>query len=92
MGNPIIGQMFQSNPILQGIGRLFGLTKSLNNPMSALQQLAGNDNQMGQVNSAIQQYGGGNPETAFYALARQRGADPQSVLSQAQEIVRNMGR
>ena len=60
--------------------------------MSALQQLAGNDDQMGQVNEAIRKYGGGNPETAFYAMARQNGVDPQSVLSQAQEIVRNIGR
>ena len=91
MGNPILGQMFRSNPIFQGLSQLFGLARSMNNPMSALQQLSGNDQRMGQVNGAIQQFGNGNPETAFYNMARQRGVDPQSVLSQAQEIVRNMG-
>ena len=32
----------------------------------------------------IQQHGG-NPETAFYTLAKEKGADPNQVLKQVKE-------
>lgn len=59
--------------------------------MQALQQMAGQNDQMSQVMQAINQNGNGNPQTAFYNMAQQRGVNPQSVLSQAQDIARSLG-
>lgn len=60
-------------------------------PMQALQAMSGQNEQAGQVMQAIQQNGNGDPQTAFYNLAQQRGADPNAVLSQARDLARQLG-
>lgn len=62
---------------------------SLNNPLLTMLQNSGNPQQIinnlitqnPQINNLINQYGGGDPKTAFYEYARLTGQDPNQVLS-----------
>lgn len=54
------------------------------NPMGALLQ---NDPRMKDVYSFINQ-NGGDPKAAFYALAKQKGYDPQEVLNQVSQMLK----
>ena len=60
---------------------MIGMAKSAKDPMAAINQMAGQDPRMQQVMQFIQQ-NGGDPKTAFYALAQQKGVNPEEVLSQ----------
>jgi hypothetical protein len=52
------------------------MLKNSPNPQALLNNLLA---QNPQVTGLINQYGG-NPKTAFYALAQQKGIDPNSIL------------
>ena len=62
---------------------------SLNNPLLTMLQNSGNPQQIinnlitqnPQINNLINQYGGGDPKTAFYEYARLTNQDPNQVLS-----------
>ena len=77
--NPILQQLMGSNPQMQNIRNLMNMVKSSGNPQAMLNQLSQNNPQLQQVMATIQQYGN-DPQKAFYALAQQRGIDPQSIL------------
>ena len=63
------------NPQFSNIKRMMNTIKTATNPKQALMQ----NPQMQQVMQLVQQ-SGGDPKTAFYKLAEQKGVDPQSVL------------
>ena len=76
MANPMMQQLSMSrlSPIKNMLGAMRG------NPQMML-------NQMAQSNPAIRQVydyinaNGGDPRTAFYKLANERGIDPNDILS-----------
>ena len=81
--NPIISLLQPANP-LAGI---FNMFRAASNPMQLLQSMAMNDPRMQTALDMINQ-NGGNAKQAFYAEARNKGADPSEVLRQAQSMMR----
>ena len=60
------------------------------NPQALLQQMAANNPQMQQVLDVGNQYGG-DFQKAFYAMAQQKGIDPQNAIQQTQNMMNQMG-
>ena len=56
------------------------MVKSAKNPQLALQNMLRNNPQMKQVQGLIDQYGG-DPRTAFYKMAEEKGVDPEQILA-----------
>ena len=67
----------QAAPGLTQIKRLMNMARAMQSPQAAIQQIP----QLKQAMDFVQQTGG-DPQKAFYALAQQRGIDPESILSQ----------
>ena len=80
----------QMNPILQkmqmpnNLGRLRNMmntVKSAGNPQAMLMNMAQSNPNIKQAMDFINQ-SGGDPQKAFYALAEQKGVNPEDILSQ----------
>lgn len=79
------------NPMMQGlmasriapIKNLFQMAKAAQNPQMAIQQVVLQNSQMKQVLDYVNQ-NGGNPQQAFYALAKEKGVDPESIINMLQ--------
>lgn len=54
--------------------------KMVQNPQAALSQLMQTNPQLQQAMNIIKLYGG-DPQSAFYTMAKQAGVDPQEVLN-----------
>lgn len=76
--NPMLMNLFSSR--LGPIRQMMGAVRAAQNPTLALQQMAGQNPQLQQALQLVQQ-SGGNPQAAFEKLARERGIDPQQILS-----------
>ena len=74
-----MSQVSQTGNNLQYIRQMMNLIRNSNNPQYALQQMIQSDPRMQNVMSIIRQ-NGGDPRTAFYNLAQQKGIDPEEVL------------
>ena len=77
----------QSNPALQNISQMAGIIQAARNPQSAANQMAQNNPQMQQVMQYINQ-NGGDAKAAFFALAKQKGADPNAIIQQVQRMMK----
>ena len=73
-GNPMLQMLNQSRSSTNN--SMISMLKNSPNPQALLNNLLA---QNPQVTGLINQYGG-NPKTAFYALAQQKGIDPNSIL------------
>lgn len=89
MINPIMAMLgrAQSNPAMQGISQMAGMVQAAQNPQAALSQMAQNNPQIQQVMQYVQQ-NGGDARTAFYALAKQKGVDPDAIIQQVQGMMK----
>lgn len=76
--NPMLMNLFSSK--LGPIRQMMGAVRAAQNPMAALQQMAGNNPQIQQALQLVQQ-SGGNAQAAFEKLAREKGLDPKQILS-----------
>lgn len=80
MQNPMLQALKnQPNNNLNQIKSMMNMIKSAGNPQAMLQALVQNNPQMRQVMTLINQ-SGGDPKTAFYKLAQEKGVDPQQIL------------
>ena len=61
------------------IRQMISMVKSAGNPQLMLNQLMQNSPQMQQVMQIVQKYGG-DANKAFYALAEEKGINPQEIL------------
>ena len=61
------------------VRQMISLLKSSGNPQALLNQLMMTSPNMKQVMEIVQQYGG-DANRAFYALAEQKGINPQEIL------------
>ena len=61
------------------IRQMIGMLKSSGNPQAMLMQMMQNNPNVKQALEIVQQYGG-DAEKAFYALAEQKGINPQEIL------------
>lgn len=66
-------------PQIQQVKQLMSMVNNASNPQQMIQQLAKNDPQLNQV---MQMCKSGNPKDIFYALCKQKGVDPNSILNQ----------
>ena len=74
------------NPILQKLSpkmqpqtnSMLSLLQNSNNPQQLINNIL---TQNPQLTNLINQFGNGDPKTAFYEYARQSGQDPQQVLN-----------
>ena len=76
--NPMLMSLFRSR--LGPIRQMMGAVKAAQNPMAALQQMAGQNPQLQQALQLVQQ-SGGDPQAALNKLCQERGIDPQQILS-----------
>lgn len=85
MGNMIADLLAKASPMGQMMQQAAGMARNMQsgNPMG---MLANSNPQMQQVYDFINQ-NGGNPEKAFYALAKQKGVDPNQILSQVRSMM-----
>ena len=58
---------------------MMNMVKMSQNPQMALQTLMQNNPQIQNVMNIVRQ-NGGDPKTAFYNLAQQKGVDPNQIL------------
>ena len=75
----ILAQLARSNPMMSQIKQMMNIVKSAQNPQAMLNQMMMNNPNMKQVMDIVNQYGG-SPEKAFYAVAEQKGINPQDIL------------
>lgn len=59
---------------------MMGLVKNSNNPSAMLKTLAEQNPQVKNIMNYVNE-NGGDPKTAFYKLAKERGVDPSSILN-----------
>lgn len=83
--NSLYQQIGASNsPIPKGnlgqIKQLMNVCKNANDPQAMLYSMMKQNPQMKSAMDLIQQ-SGGDPKTAFYKLAEQKGIDPQEVIN-----------
>lgn len=68
--NPVMGQLGK-------IKKMMNLAQAMQNPKEAIGKIP----ELKQAKELVDQLGG-DPEKAFYALAKQKGVDPESILRQ----------
>ena len=76
--NPMPSQSIPNNN-LQQIGQMIKMARSGMNPQMMIQNMMYQNPQVRQIMESINQYGG-DPKTAFYRLAQQRGIDPNQII------------
>ena len=86
MANLISNLLAKVSPMGQMLQQATGIAQAAQtgNPMGMLQQ---NDPRMQEVYNIINQRGG-NAEQVFYAMARERGFNPQEVLEQVKQMIK----
>lgn len=52
------------------------------NPKAAFNRLLLQNPQMQEAQTIINRYGNGDPKTAFFNLAKEKGIDPSTIMSQ----------
>ena len=89
MANFISSLLSRVSPFGQVLQQAMGIAQALQtgNPLPLMGQ---NNPQMKQVFDYIQQ-NGGNAEQALYNIARQKGADPNDAIRQAQAFLNSNG-
>ena len=75
----ILQQLAMANPMMGQIKQMMSMVQSAQNPQAMLNQMMQNNPQMQQAMKLINQHGG-DAQKAFYALAQERGIDPQEIL------------
>ena len=68
---------------MQQLKGIMAQVKTAQNPQLMLNQMLGNNPNLGQAMELIKQ-AGGNGQQAFYNYAKQLGVDPQQVLNMLQ--------
>lgn len=77
--NPIL-EMLSKNRQSAGISSLIERIKCASDPQSLINDLAQSDPQVQQTMNLVRQYG--DAKTAFYAIAKERGINPDEILGQ----------
>ena len=75
----ILQQLGSKLTVPPQVRQMIAMIKSAGNPQLMLNQLMQSNPQMQQVMQIVQKYGG-DPNKAFYALAEEKGINPQEIL------------
>lgn len=84
MVNPILQKLSPQNLTSSNNNDILTLLQNSNNPQQFINNIIA---QNPQINNLINQYGNGDPKTAFYEFARINGKDPQQVLNILQKFM-----
>lgn len=76
----ILQQLAKTSPMMGQIKQMASMIQSAQNPQAMMNQLVSNNQQLKQAMDLIKQ-SGGDPQKAFYALAQQKGVDPQEIMN-----------
>ena len=89
MQNPIMSLLTRTRggQAVSQLGQIIGALKTVQDPQSQLQSMAQSNPTIQSAMQYVNQ-NGGDPKAAFYALARQRGADPEVILEQARNLMK----
>lgn len=68
------------NNNLNQIKQMMNMVRSAGNPMAMLQNMAQTNPQLKQVMDVVNT-SGGDPKAAFYKIAKEKGVNPEQVLS-----------
>lgn len=79
MLNPLV-QLARSNPMMGQIKQMMGMLRTAQNPTAMLNQMVMSNPQLKQVMDIVQQHGGDSMK-AFYAVAKEKGVDPNEILN-----------
>ena len=79
MLNPLI-QLARANPMMGQIKQMMSMLRSAQNPSAMLNQMVMSNPQIKQVMDIVQKHGG-DPMKAFYAVAEEKGVDPNEILN-----------
>lgn len=75
----ILQQLAMANPMTGQIKQMMSMVQAAQNPQAMMNQMMQNNPQMQQAMNFINQHGG-DAKKAFYALAQEKGIDPQEIL------------
>ena len=75
------------NPAMQGFNQMAGLVRASQHPQETINQMVQSNPQMQQVMQYVQQ-NGGDARAAFFALARQKGVDPNAIIQQVRGMIK----
>lgn len=78
MLNPLV-QLARSNPMMGQIKQMMTMLRTAHNPTAMLNQMVTSNPQLKQVMDIVQQHGGDSMK-AFYAVAKEKGIDPNEIL------------
>ena len=76
-------QALKSSPVnnnLNQIKQMMNMVRSAGNPMAMLQNMAQTNPQLKQVMDVVNT-SGGDPKAAFYKMAKEKGVNPEQILS-----------
>ena len=79
-GNNMFGNLKQ-------IKNMVNMIKSAGNPQAMLESMTNNNPQLKEVMNIVKN-SGGNPQQAFYNLAKQKGVNPDEVLNAVSSLIR----
>ena len=65
--------------MMQNVRQMMGMLNSSQNPQAMMNSMIQNNPNLKQVMDLINK-SGGDPQKAFYALAEQKGVNPQEIL------------
>ena len=75
----VLLQLARNNPRMQQIKQMMGMINGSSNPSAMLNQMIQSNPNYQQIMNAINS-AGGDPQKAFYAMAEQKGVNPQDIL------------
>lgn len=79
MPNPLLSGMHDNENGFAALKNALNMLRAAQNPQAVLQQVAKKNPQLAAI---MQMCSGKNPQEVFYELCRQRGVNPESILSQ----------
>lgn len=83
MPNPMLEKLDQVRQQPQ-TNNILSLLQNSNNPQELMRSMLA---QNPQITNLINQYGHGDPKTAFYEYARINGQDPQQILNMIKKFI-----
>lgn len=78
--NPMMGQLSKLNPQVSQLKQVVGAIRNAGNPQVMMMQMLQQNPNYQKALDYIQQCGG-DQQKAFYQMAREKGIDPEEVLS-----------
>ena len=87
MANDLANMLSKSSQPTNNLSTITNMLKGVKNPADMLTNIAKNNPQANMLLTAMKN--GGNPKDMFYALAKQKGIDPEEIINIAKNLSGN---